>query len=250
MYRGASLVKYDSIQFEPLQSPVTGVYNTVSIPFPAPVFTVENTNAGINRIKWKGQVESFTTPRLHAPFSHYLAYRAPSALGPWSLIDSIGKQDPRYLKDSVYTIYDRGSNAGEDAYYIVYSVDKLGQRGGTTNLTLHNTQGPAALTLEKVWVVPNPLVVTNGASGTSSAGEFTDKIGFFGLTKKCTIRVFSYNGALVQTIDHDTPSTEGYSQEWFQITRNNQLMASGVYFFVVEDAATGKRQTGKFVIIH
>jgi hypothetical protein len=101
-----------------------------------------------------------------------------------------------------------------------------------------------------VWVVPNPLFVTNGAIGTSTAGDFNDKIGFFGLTQKCTIRIFSYSGALVQTIYHDTPPTSGYSQEWFQITRNNQLMASGVYFFTVDDAATGKRATGKFVVIH
>ena len=69
-------------------------------------------------------------------------------------------------------------------------------------------------------------------------------------TKKCTIRIFSYSGQLVRTLEHDTPETEGYSHEWFQITRNNQILASGVYFFTVDDAATGKRATGKFVIIH
>ena len=252
MYTGSStVVKYDSIQFDPRYTPQTGHYaNTIQIPVPAPVFTVENTSAGVNKILWGDEVESFTTPKLHAAFSYYLAYRSISALGPWTLMDSVGKKDPRYWRDSTYLLYDRGSNAGEDAYYIIYSVDALGMKSGVTNLTLHNTQGPAAPTLGKVWVVPNPLIVTNGAIGTSTSGDFNDKIGFFGLTQKCTIRIFSYSGALVQTIVHDTPPTSGYSQEWFQITRNNQLMASGVYFFTVDDAATGKRATGKFVVIH
>jgi hypothetical protein len=252
MYTGSpTAVKYDSIQFDPRYTPQTGHYaNTIQIPVPAPVFTVENTSAGVNKILWGDEVESFTTPKLHAAFSYYLAYRSISALGPWTLMDSVGKKDPRYWRDSTYLLYDRGSNAGEDAYYIIYSVDALGMKSGVTNLTLHNTQGPAAPILGKVWVVPNPLIVTNGAIGTSTSGDFNDKIGFFGLTQKCTIRIFSYSGALVQTIVHDTPPTSGYSQEWFQITRNNQLMASGVYFFTVDDAATGKRATGKFVVIH
>jgi hypothetical protein len=252
MYTGSStVVKYDSIQFDPRYTPQTGHYaNSIPIPVPAPVFTVENTSGGVNKILWGDDVESFTTQKLDAPFSYYMAYRSFSALGPWTLMDSVGKKDPRYWRDSTYVLYDRASNPGEDAYYILYSVDARGMRSGVTNLTLHNTQSPAAKALTKVWVVPNPLFVTNGAIGTSTAGDFNDKIGFFGLTQKCTIRIFSYSGALVQTIYHDTPPTSGYSQEWFQITRNNQLMASGVYFFTVDDAATGKRATGKFVVIH
>jgi hypothetical protein len=250
IYTGNPLVKWDSLQFEPKDTPPTGMYNTVSISVPAPVLSIENTGAAVNKITWRDQVESFTTTRLHAPFSHYKAYRASSALGPWQLIDSIGKHDPRYWRDSLYLVYDKESNLGEDAYYIVYSVDALGQRSGVTNFARHATQSPAALTLEKVWVTPNPLILTRGGQGSSINGEFTDKIGFMGLTKKCTIRIFSYSGQLIHTIEHDTPPTSGYEQEWFQITRNNQMMASGIYFFTVDDAATGKRITGKFAVIH
>ncbi len=249
MYTGNPLIKWDSLQFEPKDTPPTGVYNTIPIPVPAPSFTIENTGAAVNRLLWGRQVESFSSARLKAPFSHYLAYRSTSALGPWMLIDSIGKLDARYWRDSTYLLYDKESNLGEDAYYIIYSVDTLGKRSGISNFTRHNTQSPAALSLEKVWVTPNPLIVTRGGRGSSINGDFADKIGFMGLTKKCTIRIFSYSGQLLQTIEHDTPPTAGYEQEWFQITRNNQLMASGIYFFTVDDAATGKRATGKFVVI-
>jgi len=125
-------------------------------------------------------------------------------------------------------------------------VDSLGGKSGMTNMTAHETQAPAAATLGKVYVVPNPLVVTNGLGGSDPNGEVTDKLQFYGLTEHCTIRIFSYSGQLVQTITHDN---NAINNPWYQISRNNQLLASGVYFFVVEDVS-GARSHGKFVIVH
>jgi hypothetical protein len=220
----------------------------VKIPFPAPVIRIENTSAASNKIIWGPQVEAFTTPRLNAPFSHYLVMRALNPLGPWTLIDSVNQKDLRYFKDSVYVVTDDKSDVGVDVYYAVYSVDITGRKSGFTNMTYHVTQSPAATVLDKVYVVPNPLVVTNGRSGSAQGGDVSDQIGFFGLTKKCTIKIFSFSGQLIQTLEHDD---NAYSEvSWFQISRNHQMVASGVYFFTVEDAATGKRAKGKFVIIH
>ncbi len=248
MYTGGPLIKWDSLQFEPKDTPEKGVYNTVNIPIPAPVIRIENTSAASNKIIWGPQVENFYTPRLNAPFDHYLVVRALNPLGPWTIIDSVSKKDSRYFKDSVYVILDDKSDVGVDVYYAVYSVDNTGRNSGFTNMTYHVTQSPAAPVLDKVYVVPNPLVVTNGRSGSAQGGDVSDQIGFFGLTKKCTIKIFSFSGQLVQTLQHDG---DAYSEvSWFQISRNHQMVASGVYFFVVEDAATGKRAKGKFVIIH
>ena len=247
IYTGQPLIKWDSLQFEPITTPEKGIYQ-VKIPFPAPVIRIENTSAASNKIIWGPQVESFTTPRLNAPFSYYLVMRALDPLGPWTLIDSVGKRDLRYFKDSVYVVTDLQSDLGVDVYYAVYSVDTTGRKSGFTNMTYHVTQAPAAPTLDKVYVVPNPLVVTNGRSGSATGGDVSDQIGFFGLTKKCTIKIFSFSGQLIQTLDHDG---DAYSEvSWFQISRNHQMVASGVYFFVVQDAATGKLAKGKFVIIH
>ena len=247
MYTGNPLIKWDSLQFEPITTPEKGVYK-VKIPVPAPVIRIENTSAASNKIIWGAQVESFTTPRLNAPFSHYLVMRALNPLGPWTLIDSVGKRDFRYFKDSVYVVTDLQSDLGVDVYYAVYSVDTTGRKSGFTNMTYHVTQAPSAPVLDKVYVVPNPLVVTNGRTGSAAGGDVSDQIGFFGLTKKCTIKIFSFSGQLVQTLEHEG---DGYSEvSWFQISRNHQMIASGVYFFVVQDAATGKLVKGKFVIIH
>jgi len=247
MYTGNQLIKWDSLQFEPKTTPEKGVYR-VKIPIPSPIIRVENTTSATNKIIWGPQVESFTSTRLSSPFSHYLVMRALHPLGPWTLIDSVGRRDIRYFKDSVYVVSDYASDLGVEVYYAVYSVDSLGHKSGFTNMTEHTTQAPSVQTLGKVYVIPNPLVVTNGRTGSAQGGDVSDQIGFFGLTKKCTIRIFSFSGQLIQTINHDS---DGYSDvSWFQISRNHQMIASGVYFFTVEDAATGKRAKGKFVIIH
>lgn len=246
-YTGQPLVKWDSRQFEPKDTPEKGVY-AINIPVPAPVISIENTSSAVNKIIWGPQVEEFNTPRLNAPFSHYLVMRALDPQGPWTLIDSVGKRDLRYFKDSVYVVSDEKSDLGVDVFYAVYSVDETGRKSGFTNMTYHVTQAPSAPVLEKVYVVPNPLVITNGRSGSAGGGDVSDQIGFFGLTKRCTIKIFSFSGQLIQTIEHDG---DAYSEvSWFQISRNHQMISSGVYFFVVQDAETGKHVKGKFVIIH
>jgi hypothetical protein len=246
MYSGRPLVKYDSVQYEPGATAGTGVYNAVPVPFPAPIIRVENTRAAVNKITWSAEVEGFVSPRIRAPFKHYEVLRAPHPLGPWTLIDSVARRDIRYFQDSLYVVHDRESNIGNFAYYAVRSVDSLGGKSGWTNMAQHETQAPAAPALGKVYVIPNPLVVTNGLTGADPGGEVTDKLQFVGLTRRCTIRIFSYSGQLINTIEHDRDT---YGHPWYQISRNDQLLASGVYFFVVEDAG-GARATGKFVIIH
>ena len=246
LYTGRPLIKHDTLQYEPIDAPPTGVYNTIPIPFPAPAIHVENTRAGSNRISWGPEVESFGTRRLRAPFKHYQVMRAPHPLGPWAIIDSVGRRDPRYFRDSLYVVHDLESNVGEFLSYAVVSVDSLGVRSGMTNITRHETQAPAAARLGKVYVVPNPLVVTSGLTGSDPAGEITDRIQFMGLPKRCTIRIFSYAGQLINTIEHNRDT---FGNPWYQITRNNQVLASGVYFFVVEDE-NGARASGKFVVIH
>lgn len=254
MYTGRPLVKHDTLQYDPLDMRYrngAGLFNTVPIPVPAPIISVKNARSALNQIVWGPQVEDFSEAmangRLRAPFSHYLAMRATSPLGPWAVMDSVAKRDPRFFRDSVYVFIDTLSVLGEFVTYAVVSVDSLGGRSGMTNMINHETLAPAAPSLGKVYVVPNPLVVTNNIGrGSDPRGEITDRLQFFGLTKRCTIRIFSYSGQLIQTIEHDRDS---YGNPWYQISRNNQLLASGVYFFVVEDEG-GATSRGKFVVIH
>ncbi len=271
MYTGRQLVKYDTSQYEP--SPVAfdiyppapkpfdaGRYSTIPIPCPAPEIIVRNTIAASNMIIWGPQVESFNTPRMAAPFSHYLLLVSNSPIGPWKILDSIGIRDPRYFRDTVglgnvtplllpesaYVYIDHSSDIGAGYYYSVVSVDTSGGWSGKTNLYYHVTQAPAAAKLGKVYASPNPFVVSSLSAGTSIMGDISNKVGFFGLPARCTIRIFTYVGQLVATIEHDS---DEYSTAWFQVSQNNQWIASGVYYFVVEDFL-GNRAWNKFVVIH
>ncbi len=247
MYTGRPLAKYDSLQYKPEEEEPTGRYNTIPIPFPAPMIRIEDTKAAANQIIWGPQVESFDSPRLHAPFSHYEVLRAPHPLGPWTVIDSVFPGDPQYFSNGEYTVVDPESNLGDNVAYAVVSVDQLGGRSGMTNLTTHETQAPPAETLGKVYVIPNPLIVTSGLTGSDPGGEIGDRIQFVGLTKRCTIRIFSYAGQLIRTIEHEQ---ETYGNPWYQLSINNQIIASGIYYFVVEDRESGVKSNGKFAVIH
>ena len=269
MYTGtASVIKYDTVQFEPKpqsgQTQPVWRFNQIPIPCPAPAIVIKNTIAASNTVIWGPQTESFAVSlpaRLHAPFSYYQVMRANNPIGPWTVLDSVGKHDPRYYRDTsglgdlsplvpggnVYVYLDEGSDISAGYFYAVVSVDSLGAKSGKTNLTFHNTQAPARATLGKVYAAPNPFVVASHGEGTSSGGNVSNKIGFFGLSKHCTIRIFSYSGQLVQTLQHNA---DEFSAEWFQVSRNSQWISSGVYYFVVEDNTTGARSWNKFVIIH
>lgn len=165
-------------------------------------------------------------------------------MGPWNdtvAVLSVGDVD----ENDEYTIIDEDPKfvIGDNRYYSVISVDEFGNESGKTNLIKFQKNIGAVEKLDKVYAVPNPFYVDSGFSDQ----QFADKIGFYGLPPRCTIRVFSYSGNLVETIEHDVPvySTEN---EWLQITKNGQSIASGVYFYVVT-TPEGDQTEGKFIVI-
>jgi len=95
--------------------------------------------------------------------------------------------------------------------------------------------------LDHIKVVPNPY--HDKSSRYNWPGE-ENKLLFINLPLKCTLKIFTSSGDLVKTIDHDNGTTE---QDWNQVTDSNQLIYSGVYFFLVESDIGNK--TGKFVVV-
>jgi hypothetical protein len=265
MYTGGDLVNYNKIQFKPENTPETGAYSTAKtyIPIPAPALFVYDADDVKNKLVWGPQVEGFAnlpnvqsakaTGRIKAGLSHYLVLKSAEGLGPWLRVDSVSIRDARYYNKDVaypnqYVYRDVTSLLSENYYYAVISVDSLGGKSGMTNITYHPTQKGAVAQLGgRLYVAPNPLILSSNFGGSTREGDIKDKIGFYGLPKRSTIRVFSYSGQLVGTVEHNSNT---YSHEWFQISRNSQRIASGVYFYIVEDLDMGTRATGKFVIIH
>jgi len=104
-----------------------------------------------------------------------------------------------------------------------------------------------------VVVYPNPYRIDGGYAEDKyeEGGVYGKRIRFVNLPPRCTIRIYTLDGDLVQTIDHDKApdALDATYDEWDLISRNTQAVVSGIYLFSVEDKDTGKNQVGKFVII-
>ncbi len=242
-----------TIPYDPVrQGPVEGIMwpennpgpseNTekykIPVPVPAPVISVDNSPQATVIVSWNHSAEQFSHARLTGNLSKYNLYRSTFEMGPWTLLKTFDVQSGEeiYMYDDV----DETFRLGEAKYYAVTAIDENGLESGKTNITYHQKNVKSVEKLGKVHVVPNPFSVSSGFEGLGQEGA----VGFYGLPAKCTIRIYSYAGQLVETIEHDQAV---FSTAWFQVTRNRQDIASGVYLYVIT-TPEGDQTTGKFII--
>jgi hypothetical protein len=109
-----------------------------------------------------------------------------------------------------------------------------------------------------VQVYPNPYIGDQRyyeakyerpkSESESSEPDHLRRIHFVNLPPKCTLKIYTLDGDLVRSIDHEGPTSDWSSKiYWDMRTRNNELVASGIYLFSVE--SEWGNQVGKFVII-
>jgi hypothetical protein len=111
-------------------------------------------------------------------------------------------------------------------------------------LTVNAAASAVARTdLTQVHTVPDPYYVRSAFD----VGPSNKTLRFVNLPEEATVRIYSLNGTLVQVLEHDDPLGGG-ELAWDLRNRNNQFVASGVYFFVVE-SPTGGKHTGKFTVV-
>lgn len=225
----------------PRPSANTAKYKNIPMPFPAPVITVENTEEATVKVLWNRAVEGFTNSRLIGQLERFNVYRGTSGGGPWNLLTTL--EIGEVNEDGLYEYIDEDETfrLGESRAYAVASVDEHGNESGLTNITEHVKDVRNVEVMTNVYAVPNPFINESGFTGSGDEG----KIGFYGLPEVCTIRIFSYAGQLVETIEHNSPT---FSHEYFQVTRNDQDIASGIYFYVVT-TPDGDSANGKLIII-
>jgi hypothetical protein len=101
---------------------------------------------------------------------------------------------------------------------------------------------------EEPYVVPNPYVASASFEPERFAvsGRGERRLEFRGLPSRCTIRIFTVRGELVQTLHHDG-SRAGYVS-WNLRTKDNLEVAPGLYLFHVDGRDLGSH-IGKFAII-
>jgi len=98
------------------------------------------------------------------------------------------------------------------------------------------------------WVVPNPFRAHAPWDRPPVPGDtFARHLDFMGLPQaKCTIRIYTLAGDLVQVLEHDGTRGDGQAR-WDLISRNGQDIASGIYLFTVDSG--GSHQVGRFVVM-
>lgn len=111
----------------------------------------------------------------------------------------------------------------------------------------------------EAFIYPNPYRVddryrSKGFEGRNEPFAIPDrirKLNFANLPNRCTIRIHSIDGDLIREIDHDFPPGDPNAsrEEWDLITRNVQMIVSGIYYWSVEDKETGETQIGKLIVI-
>jgi hypothetical protein len=102
--------------------------------------------------------------------------------------------------------------------------------------------------MERIKVVPNPYIVSapweEARIGNSPFGEPIKNLAFTNLPTPCTIKIFTVDGDLVNTLSHSNPTGR---EEWNLLTSENRPVVSGIYFFHV-DSNVGEK-IGRFAVI-
>ncbi len=121
--------------------------------------------------------------------------------------------------------------------------------------------------MKNIYVVPNPYVGSSKFDGrreNDRKGDKSKRLWFVNLPEKCKIRIYTLAGDLVDELDHEGAYSEDIINvskaaslgitasgihTWDLLSKNKQIIASGVYLFSVENKANGDVKVGKFVII-
>lgn len=105
-------------------------------------------------------------------------------------------------------------------------------------------------TMDRIKVVPNPYVATN-AMEPAVSNKFLNQrrsLLFTHLPAKCTIKIFTVSGVLVDEFHVDNPSDNG-TAHWDMLSREGLDIAAGVYIYYVKSDLTSDTKIGKFAVI-
>ena len=159
--------------------------------------------------------------------------------------------------DSVYS-WTLGSVAGTPESYLYPAVgneyyaytlrpfDKMDRysfivQGADWNVSTSGTE------LSDIRVVPNPYIASAvWEEAPISGNRGARKIQFIHLPPRCTVRVYTVRGELVQTLYHDEEVWDG-SLDWNLKSKEGLDVATGMYFYHVDSPAGEHR--GKFALI-
>ena len=108
----------------------------------------------------------------------------------------------------------------------------------------------AKFELDNVKVVPNPYIVANSWEDWNpfSTGRGPRELHFTHLPPKCTIRIYSLSGQLVDIIEHNNPDMSNGTEIWDMQTKDQLEIAYGIYVYHIDAGDVGEK-IGKFAVI-
>jgi len=105
--------------------------------------------------------------------------------------------------------------------------------------------------LDKVAVVPNPYIVTSSFEvpppSVFSQGRGDRRVDFIHLPPTCTIRIYTTNGELIRTLEHNVDLYDDRAS-WDLLTSEGLEIAYGIYIYHIDAGELGEK-IGKFAII-
>ena len=263
----------------------------IPVPPPSPTLAVVPGNGKLT-LHWTSDPEEFIDPKSRElDFEGYRVYISETReedgfrmLRQIDVVDSLLEntgldvlRDPATI-DGVeyeYRCEIDGLKDGFDYWVAVTSFDTGTvevpplESGLSQNRTYAIPGGPAA-PIGSVQVFPNPYRGDAHWDGRLARDRY---LWFVNLPARCTIRIYTLAGDLVDTIgfdgdrydateirgifdpsdvrnpESDIPTLSGGLAAWDLVTRNDQAVASGLYLFSVEDHETGRTQLGKFLVL-
>ncbi|MBA2304817.1 MAG: hypothetical protein H0W08_19585 [Acidobacteria bacterium] len=241
--RPGVLTSMDFTCVEPLRSfaAVQGSY-----PCPAPAYTLSRLAAPGPIAIWDQAATNATTAAVRpgAGFALYVSGNVtifeltsglPAAGTVWSLRTYVGAISGG-----------RGAAGDRGPYTFTPAPRPLTAVGVELRLDYQAVNRVVAATendLSRVHTVPDPYYVTNAFERTTESKV----IQFVNLPADCLIRIYSSSGILVALLEHHS-TTFGGSERWNVLNRNDQVVASGIYFYHIE--AGDARRVGRFVVVN
>ncbi len=134
--------------------------------------------------------------------------------------------------------------AGSQAEQALFQFTAVGAKVSYQFDVVNRVNPSTQETLARIHTVPDPYYVTSAFETTTNSKI----IKFVNLPETATVRIYTASGVLVRVLKQATTSFEG-ELTWDVRNRNNQFVASGVYFYHVE-AENGETTVGRMTIVN
>jgi hypothetical protein len=232
-------------------------YQIPVTPPPPSEFNVTGLGTGVE-IRWK-DAEAEAMPN----FAGYRIMRRLSAMDTVAYEPIYDSDQNDKAEEHLYS--DKSFLFGAQYFYYIQSKAKIGEddlnadpttrgkiiysnRTLIPNVTKVIPPRPSQQDLTKIRIVPNPYNINDPLLQKALGVLDERQISFVNLPVKCTIKIFTENGDLVQTLIHDKPTENSGSEDWDMITSSQQVISSGVYIAVFQMPG-GDMSYQKFIVV-